>query len=326
MTVTPSSSSETPATLSMPSRNLRGVANAWLVSGYSALVHRGRRLTATVEAWVRGRIDRCDVCGSFGPRPLEPRLMAPALVRLWNLSPELTRAFVEKESGFCGVCGSNLRARRLARVILDLLAPPDPTIRCLDDWWSRADSRCWRIALFNAIPGVDWIAARHAGPHVLRCEYEPSRTDDPTIRREDLTRLNLDTGSLDMVVTSETLEHVPDLNQAWAELRRVLRPGGWHVFTVPQRPDQAKTVARARLSPSGKLEALDELALLYHPGGDWGWPVFTEFGLDLNEVLDRAGFDATLKFGPVSHRDVAQVWVAQRRADSSPVGTKSVSN
>ena len=315
MSVPPSSSFETPANPAIPPGNPEGGAKVWLVAGYNALVHRGRWLGAMAEALIRGRIDRGDGCGRVGPRPLEPRLMAPALVRLWNLSPELTRAFVEKESGFCGGCGSNLRARRLARAILEQVAPDDPSIRCLDDWWSRPEACQWRVALFNAIPGLDRIAARHAGPHLLRCEYEPSATDDPTIRREDLTALKLEAGSLDLVVTSETLEHVPNLDQAWAELHRVLRPGGWHVFTVPQRPDQALTIPRARLDRAGRIESLNGLPLLHHPGGDWGWPVFTEFGLDLGDLLAQAGFEATLRFGPVSHRDVAQVWVARRCDD-----------
>jgi ubiquinone/menaquinone biosynthesis C-methylase UbiE len=36
----------------------------------------------------------------------------------------------------------------------------------------------------------------------------------------------IETGSIDQVVTADTIEHIPDVYAAAAEMRRVLRPGG----------------------------------------------------------------------------------------------------
>ena len=58
-------------------------------------------------------------------------------------------------------------------------------------------------------------------------------------RSEDLTRLTYSDASFDLVLTSETLEHVPDLEAALREIRRVLVPGGRHIFTIPQLPSCA---------------------------------------------------------------------------------------
>jgi ubiquinone/menaquinone biosynthesis C-methylase UbiE len=39
--------------------------------------------------------------------------------------------------------------------------------------------------------------------------------------------------SLDIVVSSDVLEHVRDITRAHREIFRCLRPGGCHIFTVP---------------------------------------------------------------------------------------------
>jgi ubiquinone/menaquinone biosynthesis C-methylase UbiE len=129
-----------------------------------------------------------------------------------------------------------------------------------------------------------------------------------------LCHLTYEDASFDLVITSETLEHVPDLDVALAEIHRVLAPGGHHVFTIPLLPGVEKTYPRARLDEDGNLVPLVEPRIA-HPGGDWGYPVFTEFGADLPAILDRAGFDVTLHFGPPTEDNLTQVWVATRRPD-----------
>jgi SAM-dependent methyltransferase len=51
----------------------------------------------------------------------------------------------------------------------------------------------------------------------------------------DATRLPLALGSLDMVVSFETLEHVPDAAAMVAEVRRILKPGGQLVLSTPNK-------------------------------------------------------------------------------------------
>jgi SAM-dependent methyltransferase len=48
-----------------------------------------------------------------------------------------------------------------------------------------------------------------------------------------ITNMIFDTASFDCVLCSEVLEHVPDDLKALSELRRVLKPGGILVITVP---------------------------------------------------------------------------------------------
>lgn len=53
--------------------------------------------------------------------------------------------------------------------------------------------------------------------------------------RADLTRLPFADGAFDALICSHVLEHIPDDAAAMAELRRVLRPGGWGVIDSPLR-------------------------------------------------------------------------------------------
>src|SRR6266508_5153019 len=52
-------------------------------------------------------------------------------------------------------------------------------------------------------------------------------------RNEDLECLTFPDGSIDLFVTQDVMEHVLDPVKAFAEIARVLRPGGAHVFSVP---------------------------------------------------------------------------------------------
>ena len=50
-----------------------------------------------------------------------------------------------------------------------------------------------------------------------------------------------------------------------------------------------ETFARSVVLPDGSIE--DRAPRICHPGGDVGYPVFTEFGADIAGVFERAGFE-----------------------------------
>src|SRR5438046_10277452 len=51
----------------------------------------------------------------------------------------------------------------------------------------------------------------------------------------DATRLTLANNAIDLVVSFETIEHVPDARALVFEIRRVLKPGGRLVLSTPNR-------------------------------------------------------------------------------------------
>ncbi|AOH84402.1 hypothetical protein AWL63_10920 [Sphingomonas panacis] len=63
----------------------------------------------------------------------------------------------------------------------------------------------------------------------------------------DLQALNLPDATFDIVTTNEVLEHVPSLDGALREIHRILKPGGYHIGTVPFLYTQDDSIVRARL-------------------------------------------------------------------------------
>jgi SAM-dependent methyltransferase len=168
-----------------------------------------------------------------------------------------------------------------------------------------------RIAEINRIDGLHESIA--SLPNLRLSEFSegaPAGSVVDGVATEDLMRLSYADRSFDLVLTSETLEHVPDLSRALQEIARILVPGGRHVYTVPQLPDVEKTFARSVLEPDGSVTHLT--APIRHPGGDKGYPVFTEIGSDFPAILEGAGFEVEIRFGPTSLDDVAQVYVCRK--------------
>jgi SAM-dependent methyltransferase len=182
----------------------------------------------------------------------------------------------------------------------------EPSFRALD------------IAEINSVGLAHDVLARH--PRLKYSEYQvkPRRRRGP--RSEDISALSYDDGSFDLVVTSETLEHVPDYELAVAETRRVLRTGGRHVFTVPLIPGAATT--RRSLRVDGQVVHIAPPE--YH--GRSSRPVvgrlsrklpdflcYTDFGLDILDYLRATGFEPELHFYSPGgwNRDLAIVICAQ---------------
>ena len=293
---------------------------AWLkrmiVPCWNAAQHQTGLAFSYLDAGVHGHFESCAICGRYRPMLYRRRIIPQRLAELWGLSPELAGAFARKESCFCSRCGANLRARRMAQALLSLYpvgTPPTPC-RSLARWVEYSESESLRIAEINRIDGLHeellWL------PRLSSSDFHPGSAPGSIVggvRSEDLTRLTYADESFDVVLTSETLEHVPDLAAALHEIRRVLVPGGRHIFTIPQLPHVQTTFARSIVLPDGSIQ--DRAPRICHPGGDVGYPVFTEFGADIQDVFVRAGFDLDVWFGPNRDEDVAQVFVSRKTRD-----------
>ena len=59
--------------------------------------------------------------------------------------------------------------------------------------------------------------------------------------KADICNLPFEEGEFDVILCNHVLEHIPNDTQAMKELFRVMKPGGWGIFQVPQDPRREKT-------------------------------------------------------------------------------------
>ena len=164
-----------------------------------------------------------------------------------------------REGESCIICGCSMRSQALAAAITQWVGSKMP----LHEWVSGGPST--RLLEINTAGTLSPWLSKLPGHRLV--SY-------PDI---DMQKMSFPDGGWDVVVHSDTLEHVADPIQALEECRRLLVPDGALCFTIP--------VVSGRLT-----QRRDKLPPSYHgaPGGSS--LVFTEYGADFwTQVLD-AGF------------------------------------
>lgn len=196
-----------------------------------------------------------------------------------------------RETYRCQSCRGSLREREQAMAILQVLGAHDA---CLAGFVERGGARDLAIyepgttgpfrPLFENLPGYRQSC--------FYSEEERGRASE-RIPHQDLEALDLDDSSFDLVISSDILEHVRRPKRAFAEVARILRPGGFHVFTVPmQAPLREHSVARVDTTGAEDVELLPAR---FHGNGRGGRSlVYTDFGVDILDFLAEAGTPARL--------------------------------
>lgn len=247
---------------------------------------------------------RCSVCGADSVFVFNSWVI-PDDQRAGLGDPAASRAYTRRESMFCRRCCSSLRVRGIADVLLSIYGSGATSVAELT---AQQQFRNLQVAEINSIGSMGSLHSFLARlPHLSYSEYAGRDGLGAIVdgaRNEDISHLTYADASFDLVLSSETLEHVPDFRAALRETRRVLRPGGRHIFTVPIAASRSTTVARAELRGDGEI--VHHMTPLYHGrgaglyryipvGGDM--LAYTEFGLDLVEEIRDAGFEPELMRG-----------------------------
>lgn len=262
------------------------------------ILARVLRPVAAAVNWPLARLRPDQVCPACGIGVLEryKETLWPELVQAWELDAEWSRWINEREGKKCLVCSSSRRNRHMASAIIrEIRRRTGAEGRSLSEITRDPRAATIDIAEINSCGLMSRYLDRL--PRRRLSEYG---SKDPSIPHEDVQRLTYADASFDLVLTSDTLEHVPDFDLALRETLRVLRPGGTHIMTVPVVRDGRPTRSRARLKSDGSLEHL--LPPSFHSDSvhrdRMDFLVFSEFGDDIVERIRIAGYQLELDVAP----------------------------
>lgn len=204
----------------------------------------------------------CEVCGCEHFQNGE--VLWSELIDAWQLS-DAEVAYINRQQGTsCACCGNNLRAQAMAKAICGEFSFRRNFKSFVKSWGNRQ----LKVLSVNTCGTLHPLLSKL--PHFELVEYP----------EHDVRSLSLPSESYDLVLHSDTLEHVDGSLAALSECCRVLKPNGVCIYTVPI------IVGRMSQSTAGKPPS-------YHGdsnerGGDW--QVQTEYGCDAWLEPLKAGF------------------------------------
>jgi SAM-dependent methyltransferase len=209
-------------------------------------------------------VETCYVCGhrEFEHTPV----LWPALVSAWGLSEDEAHYIDVQQGTRCVACLSNVRSIALARAIVRFQDFNEPLTRFV----AAPGHASLRVLEINEAGSLHSILRQFPG-HQLA-----------TYPQRNMMSLPFPDRAFDLVVHSDTLEHVSDPLKGLEECRRVLDDRGALAFTVPIVIGRLSR-SRAGLTPSYHG---------YEGSEDPGMLVHTEFGADVWTLVIRAGFSS----------------------------------
>lgn len=242
----------------------------------------------------------CQACGEEATF-LYKEVISDELAKQWKLSTSLQKAYNMRESMNCSACNCSARLRALAKALINVFNPGSDSLKKSIEEGVFNNKK---IAEINACGDLHQFLKDI--PLLAYSEYASSY---PEIKTEDLQRLSYADGTFDIVLTSDTLEHIPDHKKAISEIYRILKTGGMHIFSVPLIFSR-QTTSRANIK-NGLIVNVQPPS--FHGSGEEDNLVINEFGIDFLSTLEEAGFNTKIYFGnPINKNEVNYILVTRK--------------
>lgn len=197
------------------------------------------------------------------------------------------------ETSFCTECGLNSRMRALLAFL-----KTRGSLDVVNKAYIAEQVTPFFQYLKNLVPKL--VGSEYLGPDHKRGEVITNWRNRSRIRHEDLTALSFADNGFDLVITLDVFEHIPNYRKAFAEMCRVLTPGGLLVFTIPFFFDLGTTRIRATVGDAGIVHHFPP-EIHGNPVSEGGSLCYQNFGWDILQDLREAGFSeskASLYWGP----------------------------
>ena len=220
-----------------------------------------------------GYADSCTVCGHTGYLRREEQSI--------------------RETYRCGGCGASLRYREQARLILNHFSR-EGSERLAD---LAAESEFQNLKIYE--PGLIGPFRKffqklpHYHTSYFWDDVVPGESREG-VQCQDLMHLTYEDDSFDLVLSSDIFEHVRKPFIGFKEVNRVLKPGGFHIFSIPlQCPMRSTTVFRVDTSGPEDVFVLPKH---YHSAPKGGKSlVYTDFGEDMTRIMVADGIDLKME-------------------------------
>ena len=198
-----------------------------------------------------------------------------------------------REEGACKRCHSNSRKRHLASVILDMITD-NHRFSSLREIPSDTAVRIYNVesngALHSNLRHINgYVCSEYFG------SYEEIGSEKNGILNVDLQNIPFEDAQFDYIFSTEVFEHIPNPYIAFKELHRILKPGGFHIFTVPYS-DADKDMVKAIFNDNNEIIHL--MPPEYHgdPIRGEGILVYTIFSKEMITKLQAIGFNVSLNY------------------------------
>jgi SAM-dependent methyltransferase len=199
-----------------------------------------------------------------------------------------------REGYACPGCKASLRYRHQAEMLLDTYGSGQ-----IKNFAELAQNQSFRdLCIYE--PGIIGPFRKYLKhlPHYYQSYYWPDLKPGElrkAIACQNLEQLTFEDEFFDLIITSDIFEHIRKPFIAFKEIYRVLKKGGCHVFTIPMAwPLPPKTEFRIDTSTPEDI-ALKEPVYHGSPVDDNGSLVYTDFGMDMIEELNKIGFETSYK-------------------------------
>lgn len=211
----------------------------------------------------------------------------------------MAKTGVFRHRGYCDICEKEVEFSARYSWFRDHLLCPScqsvPRERALMWVLKRLFPAFRHLRIHESSPGGRGVSAQLARdcPHYSVSHYFPGTPPgaiDPAFgaRCETLEALTFPSGSFDLLITQDVMEHVLSPEAAFREIGRVLRPGGAHVFTAPLVRKKQPSRARAARGANGCLIHFHEPEYHGSPTDEKGALVTMDWGYDIVSMIENA--------------------------------------
>ncbi|MCL2393452.1 MAG: class I SAM-dependent methyltransferase [Acidimicrobiaceae bacterium] len=195
----------------------------------------------------------------------------------------------------CLRCGSVNRQRQLATVLLEYAHTIAAPRRPLSIGDIAKETIIWNAETTRALHRR---LSEHLGSNYLSSEFISADLSSGTVvdgvLHVDMQHTHFGDDSLDFILSSDVLEHVPNPILAFEESYRILKYGGCHIFTAPFYEHRFTNERRAVVNAEGQLTHLRRPWYHGDPIHEEGALVYNVFAPEVMCQLEHMGFEARL--------------------------------